>query len=54
MLYFHTNDYNKDLEGIVNAVDPKIGISWPEPITECSERDNNQSMLNDDFKGIEL
>ena len=54
MLYFHTNDYNKDLEGIVNAVDPKIGISWPEPITERSERDNNQSMLNDDFKGIEL
>ena len=54
MLYFHTCDYNKDLEGEVNAVDPMIGINWPQPITERSERDNNPPMLSNDFKGIEL
>jgi len=54
MLYFHTADYNKDLEGSVNAVDTKIGIKWPQPITERSERDSNHPMLTDDFKGIEL
>jgi dTDP-4-dehydrorhamnose 3,5-epimerase len=54
MLYFHTADYNKDLEGAVNAVDTKIGIKWPQLITERSERDNNHPMLTDDFEGIVL
>ena len=54
MLYFHTSDYNKDLEGVVNAADPMIGINWPQPITERSERDSNHPMLSDDFQGIEL
>jgi dTDP-4-dehydrorhamnose 3,5-epimerase len=54
MLYFHTADYDKGLEGAVNALDPMIKISWPQPITECSERDKNQLMLTDDFKGIEV
>ena len=54
MLYIHTADYNKDLEGAVNAADPRVKINWPEPITECSERDSNHSMLTDEFKGIEL
>lgn len=54
MLYFHTADYNKELEDVINAVDPMIGIKWPQPITERSERDSNQTMLADNFKGIEL
>jgi len=54
MLYFHTCEYNKDLECAINAVDPMININWPHPITERSERDNNQPMLSIDFKGIDL
>ena len=54
MLYFHTADYNKELEGAINAVDPMIGIKWPKPITELSKRDSNQVMLNNNFTGIEL
>ena len=53
MLYFHTENYNKDFEGAINAIDPIIGIKWPEPINERSKRDINHSMLTDDFKGIE-
>lgn len=54
MIYFHTADYNKDLEGVINAVDPMIGINWPQPITQRSERDNNCYMLTESFKGLEL
>ena len=54
MLYFHTSDYNKAMEGSVNIIDPKIGIDWPEQITELSDRDSNHPMLTDDFKGIKL
>ena len=54
MLYFHTADYNKELEDGINAVDPMIGIKWPQPITERSERDSNHTLLDDNFKGIEL
>ncbi len=54
MLYLHTASYNSELEGIINAIDPKIGIKWPEIITDRSVRDTNQVMLDDNFKGMEL
>ena len=54
MLYFHTADYNKELENGINAIDPIIGIKWPHVITERSERDINLEKLVGDFKGIEL
>lgn len=54
ILYFHTENYNKDFEGSINAIDKMIGIDWPQKITECSERDRNHPMLKDDFRGIEL
>ena len=52
--YFHTADYDKDLEGAVNAIDPMIKINWPQPITECSDRDRNNLMLTNNFKGISV
>ncbi len=52
MLYFHTEDYNKQSEGAVNAIDPKIGIDWPLEISNLSERDKNHSFLKDNFRGI--
>ena len=52
MLYFHTEDYNKDTEGAINAIDPLIEIKWPEPISERSRRDSNHPMLTYDFVGI--
>jgi dTDP-4-dehydrorhamnose 3,5-epimerase len=52
MIYFHTAQYDKNLEGAVNFVDPMININWPEQITECSKRDMSHPMLTDDFIGI--
>ena len=54
LIYFHTEDYSINLEGAVNAIDPKIGIKWPQHITECSQRDYNHPMLTCDFTGIDL
>jgi len=52
MLYFHSEDYNENFEGAVNALDPKIGIDWPYQITEVSERDKNHPFISDNFRGI--
>jgi dTDP-4-dehydrorhamnose 3,5-epimerase len=54
LLYLHTKEYNKSLEGTVNATDPRIQINWPLPIKERSERDIKQSSLNSKFEGIDL
>jgi dTDP-4-dehydrorhamnose 3,5-epimerase len=54
MLYFHTQDYNKDAESVVNSNDPRISIKWPKFITERSERDNNSPMLDKNFLGIKI
>lgn len=54
MLYFHTADYNADAEGALNALDPRLAINWPQPISDRSERDKNHAMLTDDFHGMDL
>ena len=52
MLYLHTAAYNSVAEGGLNPLDPDIGISWPLPLTELSERDANHPMVADGFKGV--
>ena len=54
MLYFHTEDYNRDAEGVINSIDPRISIKWPKFITERSERDTNSPMLDKNFLGIKI
>jgi dTDP-4-dehydrorhamnose 3,5-epimerase len=54
ILYFHTANYNAEAEGALNALDPRLAINWPEPVTGRSERDISHAMLLDDFHGINL
>jgi len=54
MLYFHTADYNTEVEGALNALDPRLAINWPQPISDRSERDKSHAMLTDDFHGMDL
>ncbi len=54
LLYFHTNFYSPEHEGVVRYDDPLIGISWPMEATDISERDEKQPLLTQDFKGILL
>jgi len=52
LLYFHNAAYAPDAEGGIQPLDPRIGITWPLPITEMSQRDRNHSALTSDFKGL--
>lgn len=52
LLYLHTAAYVPGAEGAVNALDPRLAISWPLAIADMSERDRTHPMLDPDFKGI--
>ncbi|EKD91627.1 MAG: hypothetical protein ACD_29C00465G0011 [uncultured bacterium] len=52
MLYFHTSAYCKEAERALNALDPRLNISWPLPLTFRSERDESHPLLTQDFTGV--
>lgn len=54
LLYCHSAPYVGEREGLVNAVDPRIGIDWPLPIAERSERDRDAAHLPSEYSGIRL
>jgi dTDP-4-dehydrorhamnose 3,5-epimerase len=54
LIYFHTADYDVASEGMLNALDPALGIQWPVVITERSMRDEQHAMLPDSFAGVEV
>jgi len=54
LLYFHSAAYAADAEGGIHPSDPKVGIMWPLPISEMSERDRGHPALTDDFRGLTL
>ncbi len=54
LIYLHTALYNQDAEGALNAVDPRLAIDWPLPITEMSERDKTHPCIDVKFKGLAL
>jgi dTDP-4-dehydrorhamnose 3,5-epimerase len=53
LLYLHTADYAPDLEGAVNAFDPKLSIEWPLAVTAISDRDRAHPFVDADYSGIE-
>lgn len=54
LMYLHTDDYHPEAEGALNVVDPRLGITWPLPIDDLSERDRSHSLINSGFEGIVL
>ncbi len=52
LLYLHSAPYAALAEGAVNASDPRIGIKWPLPFSERSERDAGHAALDAAFTGI--
>lgn len=54
LLYCHSAFYEPRSEGAVNVLDPRLGVEWPEPITEQSARDRAADALPSDFHGLEL
>ncbi|MXV17397.1 dTDP-4-dehydrorhamnose 3,5-epimerase [Hufsiella ginkgonis] len=54
LIYCHNEMFMRGVEGGIAYNDPAIGISWPLPVTEISERDLSHPLLNSDFKGIKI
>jgi len=54
LIYLHFAPFNKHSEGAINIADPKIGIAWPIPITDISDRDLHHPFITDNFNGVEL
>jgi dTDP-4-dehydrorhamnose 3,5-epimerase len=52
LLYLHTAFYAPAAEGGVSPTDPAVGIAWPRPITDLSDRDKSLPLLSPDFGGI--
>lgn len=52
LLYLHTASYAPDAEAGVRWDDPILGVAWPLPVTDISERDARQALLSGDFDGI--
>lgn len=53
LLYFHTAAYAPQAEGGLDACDPALGIAWPLPVAERSERDMGLPRIAG-FEGIAL
>ena len=54
MIYFHTTAYAPDFEAGLNALDPRLDITWPMPISERSTRDQQHAMLTSDYLGLSI
>ncbi|MDR3415431.1 MAG: dTDP-4-dehydrorhamnose 3,5-epimerase [Nevskia sp.] len=54
MLYFHTAAYASGAEGGVSPIDTRVGIMWPLPLGELSERDAGHPPLTQNYAGITI
>jgi dTDP-4-dehydrorhamnose 3,5-epimerase len=54
LLYFHTEFYSPEHEGGIRCDDPLVAVSWPEEITDLSDRDRRHPFLTSNFRGIAL
>ena len=52
LIYLHSSLYKPSNEGALNPVDRILDITWPEDISNISEKDRNHPFITDKFKGI--
>lgn len=52
LLYHHSAYYTPTAEAGIRYDDPVVGIDWPLPPADVSDRDRNHSLLTKAFKGI--
>lgn len=52
MLYLHSAAFETSCEAGLNPLDDSIGVRWPIPVSEVSERDRNECRTLDFFRGI--
>jgi dTDP-4-dehydrorhamnose 3,5-epimerase len=50
LIYLHSAPYVPEAEGGVRVDDPALGIEWPLPIRNLSDRDRSFSLINPSFE----
>ena len=54
MLYLHTEFFSPAHDSGVRYDDPKIGIDWPLPVAQLSDKDTNYPLMTENFKGLQI
>lgn len=54
LIYMHSAFYAPEAEGGVRFDDPAIGITWPLPPANLSDRDQSFALIERDFEGVAL
>ncbi|HEX2542301.1 MAG TPA: dTDP-4-dehydrorhamnose 3,5-epimerase family protein [Caldimonas sp.] len=52
LLYLHSTAYTPAAEGALNLSDPAIGIRWPLPFSDVSDKDRATPHVASDFTGL--
>ncbi|MCD5992979.1 dTDP-4-dehydrorhamnose 3,5-epimerase family protein [Pseudomonas sp. CDFA 602] len=52
LLYLHSADYSPGHEAGLSVSDPRLGITWPLPVKNLSERDISHALLDARFSGV--
>jgi dTDP-4-dehydrorhamnose 3,5-epimerase len=52
MLYFHTAPHAPAAELGLDALDPRLGIAWPEPVACRSARDQAHPPIDASYRGV--
>ena len=52
LLYLHTAFYAPEAEAGISYNDPRLGIRWPLPVTDLSQRDASHLPIAADFAGM--
>lgn len=54
LLYLHTEFYSPGHEGGIRWDDPALGIRWPLPVSDLSDRDRSHPLIDKDFIGVDV
>jgi dTDP-4-dehydrorhamnose 3,5-epimerase len=54
LMYLHTAHFEPTAEDGLNALDPTLAINWPLAISDLSDRDKNQPLIDASFLGLAL
>lgn len=54
LIYHHTNFYAPEQEWGIRYDDPRVGIVWPLPVAELSEKDRAWPLLAANFGGVHV
>jgi dTDP-4-dehydrorhamnose 3,5-epimerase len=54
VIYLVSNFYSPECEGGLNYADPALRISWPDSVTDISDKDRQNPYLSDRFDGISV